>query len=194
MSTSRVWFITGASTGFGKAMTELALAKGDKVVATLRRPDALNDLSAKYSSTELLLVKLDVTNYQEIFDAFVEAKKTFGKIDVVFNNAGTGTFGEVESIPDEVARAIFETNFWGAANVMREAVRFFRDENAPGVGGRLVNNSSMVGIANVPLGSYYSASKFALEGLTDGLAKELDPEWNIKVNSLSTADLRNAED
>jgi len=181
MSSSNVWFITGASSGFGRATTELALAKGDRVVATLRKPEVLNDLKAKYASDKLLVVKLDVTKHQEILDAFAQAKRAFGKIDIVFNNAGYAIFGEVESVPDETARAMFETNFWGAANVMREAIRFFREENAPGVGGKLLNNSSMVGIAGFPITSYYASTKFALEGLTDGLAKELDPEWNIKI-------------
>lgn len=162
-------------------MTELALAKGDKVVATLRKPEVLNDLKASHPSDKLLILKLDVTKHQEILDAFAQTKKTFGQIDIVFNNAGYGIFGEVESVPDNTARAMFETNFWGAANVMREAVRFFREENAPGVGGRLFNVSSMVGISGVPITSYYAATKFALEGLTDGLAKELRPEWNIKI-------------
>jgi len=143
-------------------MTELALAKGDKVVATLRKPEVLNDLKAKHASDKLLIVKLDVTKPQEILDAFAQAKRAFGKIDIVFNNAGYGVFGEVESIPDEIARAMFETNFWGAANVMREAVRFFRDENAPGAGGRLLNISSMVGISGIPITSYYASTKFGM--------------------------------
>lgn len=141
-------------------MTELVLSKGDKVVATLRKPEVLSDLTAKYGSSQLLVLKLDVTKPQEIPAAFAKAKQAFGKIDVVFNNAGWSIFGETESVSEEQGRAMFDTNFWGAANVMKEAVRFFREENAPGVGGHLINNSSMVGISALPTTSYYAASKF----------------------------------
>ncbi|KAI0642854.1 NAD-P-binding protein [Trametes meyenii] len=181
MSLPRVWFITGASTGFGRILTELILSKGEIAIATARRPSALDDLKAKHPSNRLLVVKLDVSQPQEIIAAFAEAKKAFGRIDVVVNNAAWATFGEVEGAQDADVRAMFETNFWGAANVSREAVRFFRDVNAPGAGGRLLQISSVTGVVGVPAGGYYSATKFALEGLTEALASELDPAWNIKI-------------
>ena len=154
--------VTGASTGFGRILTELVLERGDKAIATLRRPEVLSDLTAKYPSDRLLTVKLDVTKPQEIIDAFAAAKAKFGRIDVVANNAGYGTLGEAEGAEDDVVRAMFETNFWGAANVSREAVRFFREVNPAGVGGRLLQFSSTAGILGMPAASYYSASKFGM--------------------------------
>ncbi|KAH7920232.1 NAD(P)-binding protein [Leucogyrophana mollusca] len=180
-SSPKVWFITGASSGFGRAMTQLLLEKGDKVVATLRRPEVISDLRAKFSSDRLLIIKLDVTKPNEIQGAFLKAKEAFGRIDVVFNNAGFSAVAEVEGTSSEVARALFETNFWGAVNVTTEAVKFFREVNKP-VGGRLLQMSSMVGLTAAPGLGYYSATKFALEAISESLAQELDPKWNIKAS------------
>ncbi|KAJ6581501.1 NAD(P)-binding protein [Mycena capillaripes] len=181
--TSRVWFITGASSGFGLYMAEKALANGEKVVATLRKPEAISDLAKQYPETgdkqRLLVLKLDVTQADQIPLAFAEAKKTFGRIDVVFNNAGYGIISEVEGVSIENARNQFEVNFWGSFNVTREAVKYFR-KNDP-IGGLLINMSSMFGIDAPPGAGLYAASKFALEAVTDSLVKELDPEWKIKV-------------
>ncbi|CAL1703540.1 unnamed protein product [Somion occarium] len=180
MSIPRIWFITGTSSGFGRLMTENALGHGDIVVATARKPEALDDLKSQYPSSKLLVLPLDVTNNRQIKDVFSKAKEAFGRIDVVFNIAGRGILGEAEGTPEDEARALFDTNFWGATNVSREAVRFFREENKP-AGGRLLVNSSKVGIQAVPFAGYYSATKHALEGITKALAQELDPAWNIKV-------------
>ena len=100
-----------------------------------------------------------MTILEDILNAFVEAKRTFGRVDVVLNNAAIGCFGEVEGTPHDLARRIFDTNFWGAANVSREAVRFFREENPPGVGGRLLNLSSYVGLVALGGTGYYCAAK-----------------------------------
>ena len=134
------------------------MKKGEAVVATARQPDVLNDLKAQYSAKQLLVLKLDVNNKQEVKNTFVEAKKAFGRVDVVFNNAGWAILGDVEAIPEEEARKMFETNFWNAAHVSKEAVRFFREENKPS-GGLLLTNSSQAGIASVPGFSYYVSSK-----------------------------------
>lgn len=173
--------MTGASSGFGKAMAEYCLSQGDKVVATLRKPEALNDLKAKYSPSDLLILKLDVNNRQEIADAFSKVKDTFGRIDVVFNNAAWSVVGELESTKEETARALFETDFWGATHVSLEAVKFFREVNKQKIGGTLVVNSSMVGYAPAPGIGYFSAAKAALEAVHESLLQELDPAWNIKV-------------
>ncbi|TFK45158.1 NAD-P-binding protein [Crucibulum laeve] len=183
MSPTKVWFITGTSAGLGRAMAEYALSQGDKVVATLRKPEALADLATKYNSSHLLVVKLDVTKPQEIIDAFSKAHEVFGRIDVVHNNAGYGSVGEIEGTSDEIARGIFEVNFWGSTNIAREAVRYFRDVNKPS-GGRLLQASSMVGVQSMPGIGYYSASKYALEGISEALSKELIPAWDVKVTIL----------
>ncbi|RDX48769.1 NAD-P-binding protein [Lentinus brumalis] len=187
MYTDRVWFITGASTGFGRHLAELVLQKGEKVVATARRPSVLDALVSQYPVDRLLVLKVDVNIKQEILDAFAATKDKFGRLDVVANNAAYNVLGELESVPEEVGRALFETNFWGAVTVSREAVRFFRELNPPGVGGRLLQISSISGLVGGAGLAYYSASKHALEGLSESLAAELDPAWNIKVTLVEPA-------
>ncbi|KIJ49996.1 hypothetical protein M422DRAFT_27612 [Sphaerobolus stellatus SS14] len=180
-SQPKVWLVTGASSGFGRAVTEHVLSKGDIVVATLRKPSALSDLTAKYDKSRLLVLKLDVSNLDEIKVTFATIEKTFGRLDVVHNNAGYALLAEAEATPDDLARDLFEVNFWGLVNVSTEAVRFFREVNKPGIGGRLLNASSMAGIGGLPAMSFYSASKFAVEGFSEALSKEINPEWNIKI-------------
>ncbi|KAI0370711.1 NAD-P-binding protein [Pilatotrama ljubarskyi] len=181
MSSPRVWLITGSSSGFGRETVVQALEAGDKVVATLRKPSALADLTSKYPASRLRVLKLDVTQPAEIESAFAEAKAAFGRIDVVFNNAGYVALGELEATPDDVARPLFEVNFWGAVHVSQRAVKFFREENTP-QGGLLLQNSAMAGLAGAPAIGFYVATKFALEGFTESLAKEVDPAWNINVS------------
>ena len=142
-------------------MAEHLLDKGEIVVATARTPGDLDDLKASYPETQLRVLKLDVHNSQEIENAFAETKKAFGRIDVVFNNAGWAILGDLEATPEEEARKMFETNFWSAANVSREAARFFREENKP-CGGLLLTNSSQGGVATLPGFGYYSASKHGI--------------------------------
>ena len=129
------------------------------MVATARRPSILDELVSQYPSDRLLVLKLDVSQPQEIVDAFAQTKATFGRLDVVVNNAAWAAMGEVEAAQDEVVRSMFETNFWGAANVTREAVKFFREVNPPAVGGRLLQISSITGLIGGPGLAYYAASK-----------------------------------
>ncbi|RDX50936.1 NAD(P)-binding protein [Lentinus brumalis] len=178
-SSSRVWLITGASSGIGFEMARCALEHGDRVVATLRKPSVLDSFASKYSPTQLILVKLDVTNHAEIKQAFQRAKEAFGRVDIVLNNAAYGVIGEAEAVSDDLARPMFEVNFWGAVHVSQEAVRFFRDENQP-QGGHLLQVSATVGITAYPNTAFYGASKHALEGFSESLIKELPPAWNIK--------------
>jgi len=188
MSDVKIWFVTGASSGFGRAMTEYLLKIGHKVVATLRKPEAISDLATRYPPTQLLVVKVDVTNEADITAAFAKAKEVFGRIDVVFNNAGISIVGEVESVDEADARDLLDVNFWGAVRVTKEALRFFREVNKP-VGGRLLQVSSGV-LEGRAAGGFYVASKFALEGLTECLVDELDPAWNIKVTILNPGPYR----
>ncbi|KAI0370726.1 NAD-P-binding protein [Pilatotrama ljubarskyi] len=181
MSTPRVWFITGCSSGLGLDMTRCVLEKGDVAVATLRKPEVLADLAAQYPPERLLILKVDVTVQNDIVSAFSKVKDVFGRLDVVVSNAGYSVLGEVEGTPDDVARAMFEVNFWGATHVLQEAVKFFREVNAPGKGGRIIQITSGTGLTGFPGCGFYSASKHAIEGLGDTLAKEVDPVWNIKV-------------
>jgi NAD(P)-dependent dehydrogenase (short-subunit alcohol dehydrogenase family) len=138
-------------------MTELLLKNGNKVVATLRRKEVLSDLAEQYPSSQLLIIQMDVVKTSEVAAAFAKAKEVFGRVDVVFNNAGIAILGEMESMSDQDARQIFEVNFWGASNVMREAIRTFREVNKP-TGGRLLQVSSSLGLRGRAAASYYSAS------------------------------------
>ncbi|KAI0775583.1 NAD-P-binding protein [Trametes elegans] len=192
MSPPRVWFITGTSTGLGRALAELILEQGEVVVGTARTPSALDDLAGRYPSDRLLVLKLDVTVQQHISDAFTQAKASFGRVDIVVNNAGYGDLGEMESVDDADARAIFDTNFWGATSVTRAAVKFFREANPPGLGGRLLQISSVLGVVGTPAYAFYTASKFALEGMTESLVQELDPKWNIQVTLIEPGWIKSA--
>ncbi|KAI6114066.1 hypothetical protein F5141DRAFT_1213195 [Pisolithus sp. B1] len=169
-SIPKVWFITGCSSGFGLATTASALQRGEKVAATLRQPAVLADLASKYPET-LLLLKLDVTQQGEVESAFVAARE------------------RLKEPPEKNARGLFETNFWGASYVCREAVRFFREDNQP-AGGRLIQVSSVSGIASGPGSAWYCASKFAIEGLAEALATEVSPNWNIKVTIVEPGPFR----
>ncbi|KAL4073202.1 hypothetical protein V8B97DRAFT_2005856 [Scleroderma yunnanense] len=183
-SGSQVWF------SFGLAVTELALLKGDKVVATLRKPGVLAGLAIKYPDT-LLVLRLDVTQPEEVTNAFSAARERFGRIDVVLSNAGYGMASEIEGTNDKNARNVFEVNFWGASYVGREAIRFFREENQP-AGGRLIQVSSLSGVKSIPGCAWYCASKFAIEALTEALAAEVSPSWNIKVTIAEPGPFRTA--
>ncbi|PIL22726.1 hypothetical protein GSI_15419 [Ganoderma sinense ZZ0214-1] len=188
--TPKVWLITGTSAGLGRAVAEIALEKGDIVVATARRPSSLDDLAHRYPKDRILILSLDVTQPDQVANAFAEATRVFGRIDVVLNNAGFGHGAELEAMEEDKARAILETNFWGAVNVTKESLRCFRETNPPGVGGRLLQMSSYAGLVGLPALSFYSASKFALIGASETLAAELDPAWNIKVTIIEPGWIR----
>ena len=168
MNENKVWFITGTSSGFGKALAEEVLAKGDRVVATARKPEVLADLVEKYPDTARA-VKLDVTNMVDAKNSVREAIKEFGRIDVLVNNAGYALVGAIEETSDEQIRQQFDTNVFGVLNVTREVLPFLRDQKS----GHIVNIGSMVGISAWASLSIYSATKFALEGLSEALAGEV---------------------
>jgi NADP-dependent 3-hydroxy acid dehydrogenase YdfG len=170
MSESKVWFITGTSSGFGKALAEEVLAKGDKVVATARKPEVLQDLIEQYPETARA-VKLDVTNKSDAKNAITEAIKEFGRIDILVNNAGYALVGAIEEAGDEQVRRQFDTNVFGVLNVTREALPVLREQKS----GHIVNIGSVVGWSAFPSMGIYSATKFALEGLSEALAAEVAP-------------------
>ncbi|KAM5541159.1 hypothetical protein V8D89_005088, partial [Ganoderma adspersum] len=141
----------------------------------------LDGLAQRYPKDRLLVLPLNVTQPNQIAAAFAEAKRAFGRINVVFNNAGFGHIRELEATEEVTARALFEMNFWGAMSITREAVKCFHETNSPGDGGQLLQMLSYGGLIGIPGASFYGVSKFALEGASESLAAELDPAWNIKV-------------
>lgn len=170
-----VWFITGASSGFGKSIAEYAISKGDRVVATGRRMEKLKALAAT-APEQILPLTLDVTKRDTIKAAIEQAIEQYGQIDVLINNAGYGIVGALEETPEAELRKQMETNFFGAMAVIQEVLPLMRKQKS----GAIVNMSSMGG--NMSFGGFsaYSASKFALEGASEALAQEVAP-FGIKT-------------
>jgi NAD(P)-dependent dehydrogenase (short-subunit alcohol dehydrogenase family) len=173
--TRKTWFITGASSGFGTAFAECALERGDNVVATARSVGKLDALVAR-APDRVLAVKLDVTRPADIQPAVDAAVRRFGRIDYLFNNAGYGVVGAIEETSDAELRALLDTNFFGAAAVTRAVLPVMRAQRS----GAIVNVSSMGGQMSFEGVGAYSASKFALEGMSEALALEVKP-FGIKV-------------
>ncbi|QJP15054.1 SDR family NAD(P)-dependent oxidoreductase [Starkeya sp. ORNL1] len=167
---SPVWFITGCSSGFGRELVKGVLDKGWRVVATARDSCKIADLVAG-SSDRAVALPLDVTKPEQIEAAVAEAKRRFGRIDVLVNNAGYGYASTIEEGEDAQVRAMFDTNVFGLAAVVRKVLPILRAQGS----GTIVNLSSQAGLFGNPGTGYYAASKFAVEGLSDALAKELEP-------------------
>jgi NAD(P)-dependent dehydrogenase (short-subunit alcohol dehydrogenase family) len=173
--TQKIWFITGASRGFGREWAVAALERGDSVAATARDLSTLGDLRETYGE-RLLPLRLDVTDRDADFNAVRQAHERFGRLDVVVNNAGYGHFGMVEELTESEARAQLETNLFGALWVTQAALPFLREQG----GGHILQVSSIGGISAFPLVGIYHASKWALEGMSQALAQEVAP-FGIKV-------------
>ncbi|CAL1707777.1 unnamed protein product [Somion occarium] len=190
LSDSRVWLITGSSQGLGKALLDAVLAAGERAVATLRKPGQLETLKNQYPASQLLAIPLDVTNQSQIKNAFEETKKHFGQLDVVVNNAGYGLSSEIETTPEDEARRQVEVLLWGPVHICQQAIRFFRDVNPSGHGGHIINITSVGGYNGHPGSAFYHTGKFALEGFTESLAREMLPEWNIKATIVEPGGFR----
>ncbi|GAB3456516.1 SDR family oxidoreductase [Actinophytocola sediminis] len=177
MTTSgpRVWFITGASRGLGRAFTSAALARGDRVVATARDLSPLDELITSHPD-HLLALRLDVTDRAAVFAVVAEALERFGRLDIVVNNAGILVGGMVEEFTEAEARAQLEVNFFGALWVSQAVLPALRARG----GGHIVQISSIGALGGFPSTGLYSASKFALEGMSEALAAEAAP-FGVKV-------------
>jgi NAD(P)-dependent dehydrogenase (short-subunit alcohol dehydrogenase family) len=174
-TTSQTWFITGASSGLGLGFARYALDRGYNVVATARSVAKLEALAAS-APVRLMVHKLDVTNPKDAVQAVNAAVARFGRIDVLINNAGYGIIGAVEETPDAEFRAQMDTNFFGAVSLIRAALPHLRQQKC----GAIVNVSSFGGQMSFAGAGSYSASKFALEGMSEALAQEVAP-FGIKV-------------
>jgi NAD(P)-dependent dehydrogenase (short-subunit alcohol dehydrogenase family) len=164
------WFVTGSSTGLGRALTEVLLEHGHRVAASARNPSALNALKAVYGE-HLLCPALDVTDPVQVRRSLQESIDHFGRIDVLVNNAGYGLIGAVEEVTDEEIRRQFDTNFFGALDVTRAILPHFRSRKT----GHIVNISSIGGFRAIAGAAIYNATKFALEALSEALAREVGP-------------------
>jgi NAD(P)-dependent dehydrogenase (short-subunit alcohol dehydrogenase family) len=174
-SPRKTWFITGTSSGFGHSFASYAIEKGYNVVATARNPEKLSDLVAR-APDRVLALPLDVARPRDAEAAVTAALKRFGRIDVVINNAGYGILGAVEETPENELRSLMETNFFGAVSVIKATLPALRAQGS----GAVVNISSLGGQLSFSGFSAYSASKFALEGLSEALAQEVQP-FGVKV-------------
>lgn len=166
----RIWFITGCSTGFGREIAQQLLNQGVKVVVTARDKTKLNDL-IKGHEDHALALSLDVTNREEAESAVKEAEEKFGRIDVLVNNAGYGYLGAVEESDEKDVRDMFDTNFFGLARMIHLVLPGMRKNKS----GTIVNVSSVGGLVGLPGVGYYNATKFAVEGLSEALSKEVGP-------------------
>jgi len=168
--TRPVWFITGSSTGLGRALAEAVLAHGDRVVATARDPSTLDDLTGSHPD-DIVRLRLDVTDPTQVIAAVEEAVRRTGAIDVLVNNAGHGLIGALEELSDEQVRAVLDTNVLGVLSVTRAVLPHMRVRRS----GHIVQMSSVGGVVGNPGHALYAMSKFALEGMSEALAGEVAP-------------------
>ena len=170
-----VWFITGCSTGFGRELAAAILDRGWRAVVTARDAGRVRDIAAGHEENALAL-SLDVTDPDQVTTAVKAAEDRFGAIDVLVNNAGYGYQASVEEGEDAEIRAMFEANVFGLAALVRAVLPGMRSRRR----GHIVNISSVAGFIGYPASGYYAATKHAVEGLSDSLAKEVAP-LGIKV-------------
>ncbi len=181
---NKVWFITGCSTGFGRELAKEVLEKGDTVVVTARKVEDVEHFATSYPDTALA-VKLDVTNKAEIAAAVEVAMQKFGRIDVLVNNAGIGYFGAIEESDEEEVRRMFEINVFGLANMTRAVLPVMRKQRS----GHILNIASIGGLMAFPGVGFYNATKFAVDGFSESLMKEV-AHLGIKVTIICPSGFR----
>jgi NAD(P)-dependent dehydrogenase (short-subunit alcohol dehydrogenase family) len=177
------WLVTGCSTGIGRAIAEAALDAGHRVCVTARSVQAIEDF-ASYGN-HALVVPLDVTEREQVVAAVDAVEDTWGGVDVLVNNAGYGYLSAVEEGDEEEVRRLFDTNYFGAVSMIKAVLPGMRAQAS----GHIINVSSMTGLVANPPNAYYSSTKFALEALTEALAKEVGP-LGIKVTAVEPGGFR----
>ncbi|MEO5681042.1 MAG: oxidoreductase [Chitinophagaceae bacterium] len=181
---SKVWFITGCSTGFGRELSKQVLSLGNKVAVTSRNVQDVADIVAQYPDTAVAIA-LDVTKPDEIHAAVAKALELFQRIDVLVNNAGIGYFGAIEESEEEEVRRMFEINFFGLANTTKAILPIMRQQRS----GHVINISSIGGLVAFPAVGFYNATKFAVMGYSEALAKET-AHLGIKVTVVAPSGFR----
>lgn len=175
MKKEKVWLITGCSTGLGRAISENVLAAGYRAAVGARKLNDVQDLADKYPESALA-VKLDVTEPEDIRNSIEQTQKKFGTIDVVVNNAGIGYFAAIEESEDAAVRKMFEVNFFGLASLNKAVLPLFRQKRS----GHIINIASVGALIVYPSLGFYHATKFAVDGYSEALSKEVSP-LGIKV-------------
>ncbi|MCR6625793.1 MAG: SDR family NAD(P)-dependent oxidoreductase [Pseudoxanthomonas sp.] len=175
---NKVWFITGASRGFGRIWAEAALARGDKVAATARDAKSIGDLKERFGDAALP-ISLDVTNPTQVQSAIKQAHDYFGRLDIVLNNAGYSLVGTIEEASEAEVRALFDTNVFGNISVIKAVLPILRAQQS----GHIIGVTSGLGIEARPLIGLYCTTKWAVEGLHDSLSQEV-AKFGIKVSMI----------
>lgn len=173
--TEKVWFITGASRGFGRIWTEAALQRGDKVVATARDLESIAELNVRYGD-KVLTLKMDVTEAEQVLSAVEIAYDHFGRFDVIVNNAGYSLVGAIEECDLDSVRKLYETNVFGTVAVIQAVLPILRKQGY----GHILGTSSGLGHLAYPVIGYYCSSKWAFEAIHESLAEEIK-QFGIKV-------------
>jgi NAD(P)-dependent dehydrogenase (short-subunit alcohol dehydrogenase family) len=180
----KVWLITGCSTGFGRELAKEVLAKGYKVAVASRKTSDVDDIVAAYPSTSIA-IKLDVTVDAEIKSSVAQTMAHFGQIDVLVNNAGIGYFGSIEESEEVEVRKMFEINVFGLAKMTQEVLPHMRKQRS----GHILNIASIAGLRSFPGVGFYNATKYAVDGFSESLAKEVGP-LGIKVTIIAPSGFR----
>ena len=183
-NTQPVWFITGCSTGFGRELAKLVIARGWRALVTARDRAKVADL-AEGATDRVLALALDVTDASQIAQAVSETSKQFGRIDVLVNNAGYGYQSSIEEGEEDKIRAQFDANVFGLFALTRAVLPLMRAQRA----GHVLNVTSVAGLVGFPASGYYAATKHAVEGFSDALAAEAGP-LGIKVTCIEPGPFR----
>ena len=179
----KVWLITGCSTGFGRELVKLLGEAGNPVIATVRKSEQIKEI--EQLGKRVKGVVLDVVNQDQIDAANVVIKKEFGRVDVLVNNAGYGSLGPVEEIGEEEMHRQFDVNVYGAVRMIKLALPYMREQKS----GHILNITSIAGVKGFPGVGIYNGSKFALEGIGESLAKDVE-HMNIKVTNVEPGPFR----
>jgi short-subunit dehydrogenase len=183
-NSARTWFITGASTGFGRLLAEEVLKSGGKVIATARNLDKVIDLERKYPGKAKAFA-LDVTDYPQVTSVVAQSNASYGPVDVLVNNAGYGLAGAIEEVTEDEFMPMFNTNVFGLIKVTQAFLPYLRKQGR----GHILNLSSIGGLVSTPGMGYYNATKYAVEGLSEALAQEVAP-FGIHVTLIEPGPFR----
>jgi NAD(P)-dependent dehydrogenase (short-subunit alcohol dehydrogenase family) len=184
MASTKTWFITGVSTGFGKELAEYCLSNGDKVAATFRKQEQADEFTQKAGENGQGFV-CDVVHEQQVQQAVQAAIQHFGQLDVIVNNAGYGSLGSIEEIDDAEVQRQFDVNVFGPLRVLRAVLPHLRERKS----GHVLNITSIGGLKTFPGVGVYNASKFALEAIGESLAQQVAP-LGIKVTNIEPSGFR----